>query len=234
MPFEYAGSELELFSQAVRWKRYWADEVARFVWGDVLEVGAGIGSTARLFANADVASWTALEPDERLVARIGSSLPSGGFPPHYSVRAATIADVPEVPSFDLILYIDVLEHIEDDGPELRRASRRLRPGGRIVVLAPAHQLLFSAFDAAIGHYRRYDRGSLSALTPEHLVLDEVRYLDSVGLLASAGNRFLLRSSTPTWSQISLWDRVLVPASVVIDRLTANRFGKSVIAVFRSP
>ena len=45
-------------------------------------------------------------------------------------------------------YIDVVEHIKDDRGEMRRAAEWLRPGGHLVVVCPAHQLLFSAFDRA--------------------------------------------------------------------------------------
>lgn len=234
MTFQYEGSELELFARATNWKRYWSALVWPYVRGSVLEVGAGIGSTSRLFADSCVDSWLALEPDSELASRIGHEAASGSYPMNLSVRVGTLESLEDELRFDLVMYIDVLEHIADDAGELARAARLLRPGGHIVVLAPAHQSLFSEFDASIGHFRRYDRDSLSALTPEGVVLDHVRYLDSVGLLASAGNRFLLRSSSPTRSQILLWDRVFVPASVVIDRLSWNRFGKSVMAVFRAP
>ena len=78
----------------------------------------------------------------------------------------TIADILDRPQrFDAVLYIDVLEHIEDDRGELERATRLLREGGYLIVLSPAHQWLFSPFDEAIGHFRRYDRRSLGALQP---------------------------------------------------------------------
>jgi 2-polyprenyl-3-methyl-5-hydroxy-6-metoxy-1,4-benzoquinol methylase len=57
--------------------------------------------------------------------------------------------------FDTALYIDVLEHIRDDQTEVARVGRHLTPGGHLVVLAPAHQALYTLFDAAIGHFRRY-------------------------------------------------------------------------------
>ena len=44
-----------------------------------------------------------------------------------------------MPCFDCILYIDVLEHIENDRQELIEAKKRLKPGGRLIILAPAHQ-----------------------------------------------------------------------------------------------
>ena len=58
------------------------------------------------------------------------------------------------------------------------------------------------------------------------------YLDSVGLLASAGNRLLLRQSMPTERQILAWDRLMIPVSRVIDPVFGHRLGKSVLGVWR--
>jgi len=127
--------------------------------------------------------------------------------------------------------VDVLEHIEDDRGELSRAAAHLRPGGRLVVLSPAHQSLFSPFDAAIGHFRRYDRPMLGALTPTGLRVERMRYLDCAGLLLSAANRLLLRRSMPTEGQLRFWDRWVVPISRVCDRLLWYGAGKTVLAVW---
>jgi hypothetical protein len=136
--------------------------------------------------------------------------------------------------FDTILYIDVLEHIERDAEELQGAADRLAVNGHLIVLSPAHQWLFAPFDAAIGHYRRYTRASLRNLTPQGLDLRRLRYLDCVGLLASSGNRFVLRSAMPTPSQIALWDKLMVPMSSVLDRLAGYRLGKTVYAIWQRP
>ena len=63
------------------------------------------------------------------------------------------------PCFDCILYIDVLEHIEDDRAQIDAAARLVRGGGHVVILSPAHHWLFSEFDKSIGHFRRYNKGS---------------------------------------------------------------------------
>ena len=57
---------------------------------------------------------------------------------------------------------------------------------------------------------------------------------SVGLLASAGNRFISRNSSPTPAQIKLWDRVMVPLSRRFDPLLRYAVGKSVLGVWRKP
>jgi hypothetical protein len=103
-----------------------------------------------------------------------------------------------------------------------------------VVLAPAHQGLYSPFDRAVGHWRRYSRRSLLAAAPPTLRSVAAYYLDAVGMVASLGNRFLLRKSMPTHDQLMFWDRVLVPASRVIDPILAHRVGKSVVAVWTRP
>ncbi len=153
--FRYAGSELELFEKARNWKAYWRAQIRGFIRGDVLEVGAGIGANTLTLAGLKYERWTCLEPDAALAARI--ALPPGG---RHEPAVGTIDTLPAEAQFDAVLYIDVLEHIEDDRAELARAAARLKPGGALIVLAPAHPFLFTPFDAAIGHFRRYTHASL--------------------------------------------------------------------------
>jgi hypothetical protein len=108
----------------------------------------------------------------------------------------------------------------------------LRPGGRVLVLSPAHQWLFSEFDRAIGHFRRYTRGALRAITPAGATVERLIYLDSVGLLASLGNRLLLKKSMPTARQIGIWDGMMVPLSRALDLVLLHSVGKSVLAVWK--
>ena len=143
-----------------------------------------------------------------------------------------MADLPADDRFDTILYMDVLEHIEDDRAEAEAAARRLRAGRPLVVLSPAHQWLFTPFDHAIGHFRRYNLETLTALTPAGMEQVSARYLDTVGLLASLGNRLLLKSAMPTAGQIAFWDRVLVRMSRAVDPILRYRWGKSVLVVWK--
>jgi len=196
--------------------------------GAVLEVGAGIGANTRLLSSLDFARWTCLEPDAALARQI--ELPPGG---RHEVTLGIMSDLPAGQRFDSILYIDVLEHIEDDAAEMVRAADRLEPGGSLLVLSPAHPFLFTPFDEAIGHYRRYTRATLRKATPAGLEEVSVSYLDSVGMLASLGNRLILGQSMPTAQQIGVWDRWMVPPSRVTDRLTGGHIGKSVLGVWRS-
>jgi SAM-dependent methyltransferase len=223
VPFEYVGSELELFEKATNWKRYWSERVGALIHGDVLEVGAGIGANTKLFTKGSYRSWTCLEPDPALARQIRGDA---------RIVVGQIADLVSTERFDTILYIDVLEHIEDHCAELLRAAPLLRAGGHLIVLAPAHSCLYAPFDAAVGHFRRYNRASLrAAAAPCGLRELAVTYLDCAGLAASDANRLLLRQAMPTERQILTWDRLLIPVSRALDPLLAHRAGKSVVGIW---
>ena len=228
----YVGDELTLFKDAIRWKSYFASRLRPYLTGDVLEVGAGLGGTTRLLCDGSESSWVCLEPDPVLVAQLRTSIDEAPLPLRPEVIVGDLGDVDPDRRFDAILYIDVLEHIEDDTGELLRARDRLRDGGALIVLSPAFQFLFSEFDRAVGHFRRYTRSSLAAVFPEGMRKDRIFYLDSVGMLTSLLNRFVLKQGTPKPEQIRLWDRAIVPVSKVVDPCTFYSFGRSVIAVYR--
>lgn len=63
-------------------------------------------------------------------------------------------------SFQIIILLDVLEHIKDDVACLREARRVLRQNGMAVLTVPAHQFLFSDWDRVLGHHRRYTKSHL--------------------------------------------------------------------------
>lgn len=230
----YVGTELDVFAKAVRWKGYYSSRIATYIGGKVLEVGAGIGGTTRVLWSKRAESWLCLEPDANLSRTLASTVAGlgGGRPPEVVVGG--VRDLDAALLFDCILYIDVLEHIEADGAELELAAAHLEPGGRLVVLSPAHQFLFSEFDKQIGHLRRYNRGSLCALGPGSLVREACFYLDSAGTVLSLANRLMLRSDSPTEAQILIWDQFVIPLSRILDWVSGYRLGKSIIAVWRRP
>jgi SAM-dependent methyltransferase len=233
MSFTYSGSELELFADATNWKAYSARHLSPYITGRVLEVGAGIGSNIRRLANCNVRDWLALEPDQKLSGEISKGLEQGILPPNCRLLAGTIDAVPPNEQFETILYVDVLEHIEDDRAEVARAAGLLAPGGRIIVLAPAHQFLYCPFDRSIGHFRRYNLTALRRLTPPGCQIVTAFMLDSVGFFASLANRLILRSAMPTKAQIATWDRAIIPISRLLDPMTGFRFGKSVIIIWQA-
>ncbi len=63
--------------------------------------------------------------------------------------------------YDVLLLLDVLEHVEDSGGLLRTLGDSVASESAVaVVTVPAHQRLFSEHDKALGHVRRYSRSAL--------------------------------------------------------------------------
>ena len=146
----------------------------------------------------------------------------------------TLSDLPPDAHFNSIIYIDVLEHIENDRKELETAQEHLTEGGYLIVLAPAHKWLFSRFDEQIGHFRRYTKSTLEASVPSNLKCVLLRYLDSVGIITSLLNRVLLNQEIPTVKQIIFWDKTLVPLSKFLDPLLRYNLGKTVLGIWQQP
>ena len=152
-----SAGELDLFSLATNWKFYVKAAIKEYLIGDVLEVGAGIGSTTAAMHDSATHRWICLEPDlcnaKRLKKNVIEQL---GFKETH-VIAGSLDALAKRPIFDCILYMDVLEHIHHDRDQILAAAQLVRRGGHIVILSPAHQWLFSEFDKSIGHLRRYNK-----------------------------------------------------------------------------
>src|SRR5579872_5298560 len=106
----YVGTELELFAQAQNWKAYFQTQLRPFIRGDVLEVGAGLGSTTAVLCLGSESSWTCLEPDAALAQTLAAAVEGLGKarqPPR--VVVGTTATLAAGETFDTLLYIDVLE-----------------------------------------------------------------------------------------------------------------------------
>ncbi|MGH9946975.1 MAG: class I SAM-dependent methyltransferase [Pyrinomonadaceae bacterium] len=231
--YRYVGTELEVFHYAKNWKNYYRRQMREFIGDEVLEVGAGIGGTCVVLCEPGKKRWLCIEPDTSQARTIREKIGDGRLPDCCEVMPLQTADVPDGETFDTIIYIDVLEHIEDDAEEIGFAFKHLRPGGHLIVLSPAHQFLYSPFDAAVAHFRRYNKKSLEAAVSNYdLKCVKMVYLDSVGCLISLGNKMVLRSTTPTWKQMRFWDRGIVPISAFIDRFFGYKLGKSILGVWR--
>ncbi len=120
----------------------------------ILEVGCGTGSNLELLKRYGTVD--AIEPDEpaRALASQRSGLPvKGGLLPD----GVALEDG----AYDLIVLLDVLEHIPDDKGTLAALRGKLAAGGKLMVTVPAAPWMWSAHDLAHHHQRRYTAGSLT-------------------------------------------------------------------------
>jgi 2-polyprenyl-3-methyl-5-hydroxy-6-metoxy-1,4-benzoquinol methylase len=66
-------------------------------------------------------------------------------------------------SFDVVVAMDILEHVEDDHAAIMEIQRVLKSGGRVISTVPAYRSLWSAHDVALMHHRRYTAAELRRL-----------------------------------------------------------------------
>jgi SAM-dependent methyltransferase len=211
-----------------RYRRYQYDLIAPHCGRSVLEVGAGLGEFAAQFTDLDRLVVTDVDPDAAVLLK-------GRFPDaevgEFDLTAEARLDRP----VDTVVAINVLEHFEDDAGVLALLARSVVPGGTIVVWVPAHQSLYSDFDRRVGHVRRYTPGSLrQAAGRAGLGCELVRSVNLLGGLAWWAAMRLGRTQQPNTDAVGLYDRFLVPATRVVDRVLPIRFGQSVLAVLRVP
>ncbi|MEQ1474019.1 MAG: class I SAM-dependent methyltransferase, partial [Candidatus Acidiferrum sp.] len=114
MSSTYVGQELDLFAHATNWKKYWSSKIRPFLTGDVLEVGAGLGANTAILKSQRCSSWTCLEPDPALVAIMRNNVATSPGLSDCRIETGTTQTLEADEQFDAVIYIDVLEHIEND------------------------------------------------------------------------------------------------------------------------
>jgi SAM-dependent methyltransferase len=123
--------------------------------GRVLEVGCGTGDVLAVLG--EFGETIGVEPHPELAAvarRRGLDVRAGGLPGDLGVPAGWA---------DVVLLLDVIEHLDDDLAALGAARRLLTPGGLLVVTVPAYAWLWSGHDVQLGHRRRYTAQALARL-----------------------------------------------------------------------
>lgn len=221
-PAAYAGaSVLEFLTEAKRYNHYLASLIDRHVEpnSEVLDFGAGTGTFALPLMRRGV-ELICVEPDAVLSAKLRAA---GA---NVTRRLDDIADN----SLDLIYTLNVLEHIADDANTIRALSTKLKPGGTLFIYVPAFKILYSGFDASIGHLRRYRRAGLAKMVlGAGMQIVEMRYVDSLGFLVALIFRAVGASNiSPT--TVKIYDTLCFPLSLLADKLLNSCLGKNALVI----
>ena len=196
---EYVGKDLEAMDFAVNYHRWILDLMKPFLGKHLVEVGAGTGAFSELLLETAPETLSLVEPSAMFnnlqtnLAKHDSATKIRAFPNIFA-EVATEIETEQAP--DSIIYINVLEHIEDDQLELEIIHQTLREKGRVFVFVPALPLLFSEFDKQIGHFRRYRKKQLTEkfrAAGFRVLLS--RYFDTAGIFPWLVKYRLLKSLT---------------------------------------
>jgi len=129
------------------------------------------------------------------------------------------------------LYVNVLEHIEDDLAELVLVRDTLISKGRVLIFVPAMPILYGQFDKLIGHFRRYrKKGLKEKCEAAGLKVLKLQWFDMIGSFPWFIKYRLLRSVKMEPAAVGIYDRVVVPVARPLEKLVSPPFGKNLLLI----
>jgi len=222
---KYQGKELENFDLAKFWRKYIYLQIRLFLKNEILEVGAGIGSFTKNYKDS-FNKITLIEPDKYNFKQLKKNIKSKNI----TILNTSIKKTKK--KFNCILYMNVMEHIKDHEKEINFAISKLYRNGFLIILVPAHQKLFTEFDKAVGHYRRYSMNFFKKKF-KNSILEKLIFLDFFGyFLYFLNNLFLKKEVYPSKFKILIWDKIFTPITIIVDFLIRYKFGKNILCVYK--
>lgn len=222
----YTGtSTLESMSLANYYNKWSYDQFSKYLNGEILEIGCGIGSfTSSLLNKGNV---IAIDIDQNLIkqARQQNNQAKIGY-----------GDIEKEEyffgkkQFDTVVCINVLEHIKNDETALNNIFKLLKKDGNLILLVPIHQFLYGEIDKNIGHFRRYDPAGLvdkiKRLGLNIILAKKLNLLGAVGWFF-AGRIFKDKHIEPGKIQIF---NILAPLFLFLEKFIEPPLGTSVLII----
>lgn len=234
--FTYTGRELEAMSVAANYHNWILDIFKPHLGRHLVEVGAGLGSFSELILGRhDCKTLSLVEPSremfEQLRVRAGQMPPTPRVDVYHAsfIEAAPLISAKHSP--DSVIYVNVLEHIEDDESELVAIHHALSAQGRVFIFVPALAWLYGAFDERVGHVRRYTKNDLEErLHRAGFKIIVSSYFDLAGVAPWWIKYRLLKSATMQAGAVRFYDRYIVPSARRFESLIKPPLGKNLIVV----
>ena len=224
---DYTGKELEIFDTAKVFQKYIYFLIKKYFKNQIFEVGAGIGSFTRNYNTSYKEIYLSdLDKNNYLVLKKKFSKKK-----NIKIKNQKINQIKK--KFNTIIYLNVLEHIKKDKKEINLAISKLNSGGHLIILVPAHQKLYSKFDKAIGHCKRYNINFFKNNKFKNAKVVKLIYLDMVGYFLYFCNKIFFKEEIyPSKVKVFLWDKFFSPITIVLDFITNYKYGKNVLCVYK--
>jgi SAM-dependent methyltransferase len=175
--------DLQSLARARRLGDWMFEQFSHFARGDVVEVGAGIGTFSERLLSAGAESMLLVEPEPVCAQALRARFSGDG---RVEVAEELLPESRALEAHagraEFVVCQNVLEHIEDDAGSVAAMAAALRPGGHMTLLVPAHPRLYNKLDRQYDHHRRYTRERLSGLVVDAgLRLDDLYSFNLLGV-----------------------------------------------------
>lgn len=217
---------LESMSQAEWYNQWTFKKFERYVKGDILEVGCGIGNFTRTLAR--YGNVWAFDNDSYCVKETKKLRL-----PHVNVGLGDIEKNKYFfasKKFDVVVCMNVLEHIENDNVSLQNIYKLLKPNGYCILLVPIHVWLFGTIDRSIHHFRRYSLEELyEMITKINLNILWKRKLNLLGAIGWYISGKIIRTDSIKINQLKLFN-TMAPIFLPLEDLVEPIIGTSVLVI----
>src|SRR5947207_819635 len=219
---------LEALTEAKNYNRWIASNFYSDIKALLLEFGSGIGNISELLSSYTPLCLT--DTDERMLTHLKNKFSHNN---DVSVNFLDITQPPPehlVGSFQTVIGINVLEHVEDDEKALFHLRNVLKPSGRLLLLVPAKKWAYTDLDRQLGHFRRYELKELGEkLVKASFQIEKLYFFNIIGLMSWIIRDKIQRSGGLRPYQISFFDSI-VPILKRVESKIRMPLGISLIAI----
>jgi SAM-dependent methyltransferase len=224
---------LDAIEQAPKFNRWMYESVRPWLGKRVAELGCGRGNLSNFFRRHETVLLTDYRDDylDPLRAKWGLKRNLSFSKLDMSVRDDYAVLTRFAP--DSVVFLNVLEHIEDDRAVLKNLFDHVPSGCRLVILVPFGMKLYSEFDKELGHFRRYEKGELDGkMKDAGFNVEHQFYFNKAGKLAWFFANTLGKRTKLTPLQLRIYN-FLTPAFKIWDKIAPGT-GLSTVAICRKP
>lgn len=223
-------------SEAVNYNNWVVSLFTPYLGKKVLEVGIGHGGFSDILQTHGITDYAGVDIDQSLVDHAQKNHPD-----HTYFTADICEDtLPDRlgDKFDSVICFNVIEHIKEDDKAIKNMLRVLKPGGYLLLFAPAFPILYSDMDSLAGHYRRYTKKSFLKAVPEKkrkniIHLDYFNPLGGIGWYLNKFRKYDSLENEAINGQIKFFDHYILPLSRIINPLTKSFFGQSIVGIIKN-
>jgi glycosyltransferase involved in cell wall biosynthesis len=211
---ENGGEILERLNRAPRFTGWMADVIRPYIGKRVLEVGAGTGNMSVHLMPRSL--YWATDVNPHYLAYLNTVAATRPYMRVSYANAVEEISLPMGQSFDTIVSLNVVEHIEDDVKTLQNMRSALTDAGRAIILVPCGPWLYGSLDKVLGHFRRYTAERLIEVAQQAgFQVERILKFNRIGVIAWWLNGRVLRRKTFALGQIRVLN-ALTPVFRLLD------------------